>query len=642
MPASLAVVLALKRSALRRRSGRDRSDRDQDLIVRLPFGRNFHLKKCLHIAAGRFEKTRATRNRQGETHNLTREGEPRLLLESALLGVVGALSARAFMWMLHLSDRFLLYGIARYRPPYFSSDGSFSAQTIGPHGLWWVPAVTTLGGLLSGILVYRFAPEAEGHGTDTAVDAFHRKEGIIRSRVPLIKMVASAITIGSGGSAGREGPIALIAAGLGSAYARIAHRPEKERRLLLLVGMAAGLSAIFRSPMGTGVFAIEVLYGNMEFEVGALLYTMLSSGVAYALNGAFIGFHPLFSVPVVPSPAFSDYAAYAILGLGAGIIATALPQVFYYIRDGFRSLPIPSWTKPAIGGLCVGLIALRLPQVLGGGYGWIQLAIDGKLTLFVLLALIFAKMFAFAFTVSSGGSGGVFAPSLFVGAMLGGSFAILMHQIPAVFVIVGMAAVFGAAARVPIATMLMVTEMTGGYSLLVPAGMAVMIAYLLQGRLASALKYRSLYEGQVPTREDSPAHYLEQIQVGLQLLGKKDLPLMDELGHVDLLRLLRSRIRFDLPGDRQLTMGIVKDDSPIAGQTLRSLYQRLRLEDFEVVAIRRREHVLLPHPDTILQPNDRAIIVVSQRAQERLAKYLMPVPELDESAGQSPEGQSAA
>ncbi len=546
------------------------------------------------------------------------------------------------MWMLHICNRLLLYGIARYRAPDITAGGSVVAQSIGSHGLWWIPIVTTLGGLVSGILVYRFAPEAEGHGTDTAVDAFHRKEGIIRARVPPIKMVASAITIGSGGSAGREGPIALITAGLGSVYARIAHRPEEERRLLLLAGMAAGLSAIFRSPMGTGVFAIEVLYGNMEFEVGALLYTMLSSGVAYALNGAFIGFHPLFRVPVVPMPAFADYAAFVVLGLGAGIIATVLPQVFYYMRDFFRELPIPAWSKPAIGGLCVGLIALRLPQVLAGGYGWIQLAIDGKLTLFVLLILIVAKMFAFAFTVSSGGSGGVFAPTLFVGAMLGGSFAILLHQLPAVFVIVGMAAVFGAAARVPIATMLMVTEMTGGYYLLVPAGMAVMIAYLLQGRLASALKYRSLYEGQVPTRQDSPAHYLEHIQVALQLLGKKNLPMMDELGHLDLLRLLRSRIRFDLPGGRQLTMGIVKEDSPIVGQTLRSLYQKLGQEDFEIVAIRRREHILLPHRDTLLQPNDRAIMIVSQAARAPLEKYLAPAPEAEEGGEESPETQSAA
>lgn len=569
-----------------------------------------------------------------------REGEPRLLLESVLLGIVGALGAQLFMWLLRACNYLFLYKLAGYVPPGIER-GSALHQTVGPHGLWIVPVVTTIGGLLSGILVYHFAPEAEGHGTDTAVDAFHRKEGLIRARVAPIKMLASAITIGSGGAAGREGPIALIAAGLGSVYARLAHRSEEERRLLLLAGMAAGLSAIFRSPMGTGVFAIEVLYGRMEFEVGALLYTMLSSAVAYTVNGAFVGFRPLFKVPAIPTPAFSDYASYAVLGLVAGLVATVLPQVFYYIRDLFRLLPVPLWTKPAIGALGVGLLALRLPQVLGGGYGWIQLAINGELTLFLLLGLVFAKIIAFALTVSSGGSGGVFAPSLFVGAMLGGSFAILLHQLPAVFVIVGMASVFGAAARVPIATMLMVTEMAGGYHLLVPAGLAVMISYLLQVRLSSFVKYRSLYEGQVPARQDSPAHYLEQIQVALNLLGRRNIPLMDKLGHLDLLRLLRSRVRFDLPGNRQLTMGLLKEDSPLVGKRIQMLYEQLNLHDFEIVAIMRQEHVLLPHPSTLLEAKDRLILIASQAAQEPLTKYIAPIPQIEEGGMQAPVSDAA-
>jgi len=569
-----------------------------------------------------------------------REGEPRLLLESAFLGIAGALGAQLFMLLLRACNYIFLYKLAGYIPPGLGG-GSSLRQTVGPHGLWIVPAVTTIGGLLSGILVYQLAPEAEGHGTDTAVDAFHRKEGLIRARVAPIKMLASAITIGSGGAAGREGPIALIAAGLGSVYARLAHRSEEERRLLLLAGMAAGLSAIFRSPMGTGVFAIEVLYGRMEFEVGALLYTMLSSAVAYTVNGAFVGFRPLFKVPAIPTPVFSDYASYAFLGLAAGLVATLLPQVFYHLRDLFRLLPIPLWTKPAIGGLGVGLLALWLPQVLGGGYGWIQLAINGGLTLFLLLALMFAKTLAFALTVSSGGSGGVFAPALFVGAMLGGSFAILLHQLPAVFVIVGMAAVFGAAARVPIATMLMVTEMAGGYHLLVPAGLAVMISYLLQVRLSSFVKYKSLYEGQVATRQDSPAHYLEQIQVALNLLGRRNLPLMDKLGHLDLLRLLRSRIRFDLPGNRQLTMGLIKEDSPLIGKTIRMLYEQLNIHDFEVVAIMRREHVLLSHPSTLLEPKDRVILIASQAAQEPLTKYIAPISQIEEGGVQAPVSNAA-
>ena len=332
------------------------------------------------------------------------EGEPRLLLESAVLGVIGALAAQLFMAMLRLCNYVFLYAIAGYRAP-GAEPGASLSQHIGPHGLWLIPVVTTLGGLISGFIVYRFAPEAEGHGTDTAVNAFHREEGIIRPRVAPLKMIASAITIGSGGSAGREGPIALITATLGSWYARLAHRSEDQRRLLLLAGMAAGLAAIFRSPMGTGVFAIEVLYGTMEFEVGALLYTMCSSAVAYAVNGLFVGYQPLFHFAPSGTPTLTDYLWYGALGILAGVVATFLPVVFYRVRDYFRSIPVPLWTKPAIGGLAVGLLATWLPQVLQGGYGWMQLAIDGKLALGLLLILILGKTFAFACTVSSGGSG---------------------------------------------------------------------------------------------------------------------------------------------------------------------------------------------------------------------------------------------
>ncbi|MEO6817769.1 MAG: chloride channel protein [Edaphobacter sp.] len=566
---------------------------------------------------------------------VTAEGEPRLLLESALLGVAGALSARIFVWMLRLCNRLLLVHLAGYSAPGVGS-GQTLVQQIGSHGLWLIPAATTLGGLLSGILVYRLAPEAEGHGTDTAVNAFHRQESLIRPRVAPVKMVASAITIGSGGAAGREGPIALITAALGSYYASLTHHTEQERRLLLLAGMAAGLAAIFRSPMGTAVFAIEVLYGNMEFEVGALLYTMLASAVAYSINGLFVGFAPLFRIPLIQPPHLSSYAAYAALGVAAGLVGVLLPEVFYRVRDLFRWLRVPVWTKPAVGGLALGLLALCLPQVLGGGYGWVQLAMDGHLALHLMLLLIFAKMAAMSFTVSSGGSGGVFAPSLFVGAMLGGAFAVILHQIPAVFVVVGMAAVFGAAARVPIATMLMVTEMTGGYHLLLPAGIAVMIAYLIQIRLSTFLKYRSLYEGQVPTRQDSPSHYLEHIQIALSLLGKRNLPVMDKVGHLDLLRLVQSRVQFDLPGGKELTLGLVRESSPLVGERVGELYRQLDHFEFEVIAILRREHILLPHPDTLIQINDRLMLITTPQAREPLAQFLAPLPQMQEGGMQSP------
>jgi CIC family chloride channel protein len=266
----------------------------------------------------------------------------------------------------------------------------------------------------------------------------------------------------------------------------------------------------------------------------------------------------------------------------------------------------------------VGLLALKLPQVLGGGYGWIQLAMRGELALKLLLILVGAKLLAFALTVSSGGSGGVFAPSLFVGAMLGGAFATLFHQPPAIFVVVGMAAVFGAAARVPIATMLMVTEMAGGYQLLVPAGSAVMVSYLLQVQLSRGLRYGSLYEAQVPFREDSPAHYLDHIRVALTLLGQRKLSAIDKVGHLNLLRLLRSKVRFDLPAGRQLQMGVLVPGSQFVDRSIGDLYVQLGRDDVEIVALIRREHFVLPHPDTLLQGNDRLILICTAASREGL------------------------
>ena len=311
------------------------------------------------------------------TVQVTNEDKPRLLLDSLVLGIIGGVSAQVFTWMLRASQKLFLGWMAGYTPPGVPTDGGLLHQVVGPHGLWLIPLVTTLGGLLSGALVYGLAPETEGHGTDTVVKALHFTGGTLRARVGPIKMLASAITIGSGGSAGREGPTALIAASFGSIYATWLKRTERERRLIVMMGMAAGLSAIFRSPIGTAIFAVEVFYSSVEFEAEGLLYCMLSAIVAYAVNGAFVGWQPLFAVPTLYAPTrIESYGWYILLGAASGIVGTILPEFFYRMRDGFHALPIPAWLKPSVGGLIVGLIALRLPQVLGGGYGWIQQAIN--------------------------------------------------------------------------------------------------------------------------------------------------------------------------------------------------------------------------------------------------------------------------
>ena len=543
----------------------------------------------------------------------------KLLLDTVLLGVVGALSAQAFMLLLRWSQALFLGWMAHL-------PGGGAVIPFGGHSRWLIPIATTLGGLIAGLIVYTLAPEAEGHGTDAAVNAFHNLRGVIRARVPFVKMIASAITIGSGGSAGREGPTALISAGIASIYAKWRRRSEAETRLLLLVGMAAGLSAIFRSPIGTAIFAIEVLYSELEFESSALVFTLLGAIVAYAITGVFVGFQPLFQVPAnLPRPTAPDFGWYAIFGLACGVVATALPMSLYGVRDLFRRIPCKPHFKPAIAGSAVGLIAVAFPQLLGGGYAWIQTAIDGGLPALLLLSLAFGKIVTFSLTIGSGGSGGVFAPSLFTGAMLGGFLSAVFHQPPAAFAIVGMAAVFGAAARVPIATLIMVTSMTGGFHMFVAAALAVILSSLVQTLLSSSLRYKSLYEAQVPSRPYSPSHYMDHVRIALELLGRPDFSTSLDGRGLELVSLLNSGIPISLVEDKELRIGVLRAESPCAGRSVPSGCLGSHPE-VEFILILRAADALWPHSDVKLQAGDRLIAVASDAAWSELAEHLDSIP----------------
>lgn len=564
----------------------------------------------------------------------------RLLVDTILLGIVGALGAQAFLFLLRWCQTFFLGWVAQQ--PGLASGSSATSLPAELHRVWLIPLSTTVGGLLAGLIVYTLAPEAEGHGTDAAVNAFHNLRGVIRTRVPFVKMLASAITIGSGGSAGREGPTALISAGIGSIYAKRRGYSDEQTRLLLLVGMAAGLSAIFRSPIGTAIFAVEVLYDETGFESGALLFTMLGSIVAYAVNGFFVGFQPLFQVPSsLAAPRASDYGWYVVLGVVCGLVATILPVALYTVRDLFHAIPCRPHFKPAIGGLAVGLVALALPQVLGGGYSWIQSAINGGIPADLLLFLALGKIVTFALTIGSGGSGGVFAPSLFTGAMVGGFLGALFHQPPAAFAVVGMAAVFGGAARVPIATLLMVTEMTGGYHLLVAAALAVILSTLLQSLLSSFLKYKSLYEAQVPSRAYSPAHYLEQVRIALDLLRTRGLSSAWKGRGLELMSFLTSGVPVNLLDGKQIRIGVLRPKSPLAGQSIQAVGLERR-DDLEVILVLRGKGALWPRSDLKLEAEDRLVAVTSDNGWSSLADQIQDVAPASQVRGSSTPNRGAA
>ena len=543
--------------------------------------------------------------------------EYRLLLYSGLIGIVGGLGAQLFVWLLNLAERLLLVGIAGYQPP---EPGTLNPQSlVGPWGLWLIPVVTTLGGLLSGILVYTFAPEAEGHGTDAAVEAFHFKGGKIRPIVPLIKAIASAITIGSGGAAGREGPTAQISVGVGSIFADIMHLPDGDRRTLVLAGMAAGLAAIFRSPLGMAIFAVEILYSGMAFETEALIYTVIASVVAYAVNGLFVGWSPIFYFPQTVH--FTDPIAlvgYVILGVVAGVVGAIEPPIFYGIRDLFRSLKVPNHIKPAIGGLLMGLLAVAVPEIISTGYGWVQRAMTGGYIGWSLIFLALAKILAMSLTISSGGSGGVFGPNVYIGGMVGAWVAFVMDQVipgagfsPAAFAVVGMAAVFAGTARVPIATLIMVSEMTGGYGLIVPSMLATTIAFVVERTVSGNFRYPKLYEAQVELRTDSPTHHEGMLKAAFAVLERGPLVDLRNVTFPHLASLLRHGTPIPIHGGqgRLLTVNIGKR-SQLANGLIADIFEQF--PDLLAVAIIRDQQVQLPRGSTRLASGDQLLIAAGE------------------------------
>jgi CIC family chloride channel protein len=433
----------------------------------------------------------------------------RWLFLSSSIGIVAGLGSVIFYSSIEWCTQIFLGRIVGYMPPSPVGEG---ASTITPMLRPWIlPLVTTLGGAISGLIVFKLAPEAEGHGTDAAIEAIHKKRGFIRARIPAVKLLASAITIGSGGSAGREGPAAQISAGFGSLLGKWLDLDTQHRRIAIAAGIGSGIGSIFRAPLGGALLSAEILYIH-DLEVEALIPGLISSIVGYSIFGAFFGYTPIFGDQIqirFNHPIQLLY--YAILGLACGILGIIYAKSFYGIHNLFKKLVLPLWMKPALGGLLVGLMGLALPQCLHMGYGWVQIAMGPEsnlLPLWIILILPFAKILSTSFSISSGGSGGIFGPGMVIGGMLGASFWRLFHTMfvgmpsnPTPFVIIGMMAMFGGIAHAPLAVMLMVAEMTGNLSLLAPAMVAVAISTALAGD-------NTIYRSQVLDRASSPVHRL--------------------------------------------------------------------------------------------------------------------------------------
>lgn len=442
---------------------------------------------------------------------------------SGLIGVVAGLGAIVFQTLGQVIARFTLSEFAGWSPGEAAGEHILFEHAATAFSPVWLIVIMTLGGLVSGLLVYTFAPEAEGHGTDAAIDAFHHRRGFIRARIPLIKTIASAVTLGTGGSGGREGPIAQIGAGFGSYLATRLNLSAHDRRIMLAAGMGAGVGAIFRAPLAGALFAGEILYREAEIESEVIVPAAMSSIVGYSVYCMSLPadkrFLPLFgqAFPAPPGPVIEliPLALLAVVLVAVGILYI---KTFYGVHKLFKKLPGPPHIRPAIGaamagGLGLGLLHLsggdhRVLAVLSTGYGSLQQALNPAATISIglLLTIAFGKIITTSLTISSGGSGGVFGPSMVIGGCVGTATGQFLHGLmpaivtsPTTYGIVGMAGFFAGCAHAPFSTIIMVSEMTGNYNLLLPTMWVSTLCFLLS-------RPWTLYIKQVPTRLESPAH----------------------------------------------------------------------------------------------------------------------------------------
>jgi len=384
----------------------------------------------------------------------------RLEILSMIAGAISGLAAVSLDFAIEVFRDFLEYLESTY--------------VLGPLDIGLILA-PTVGGLLSGIITWRIAPEVRGHGIPNVLESFLHREGLIRPRVPVARILSSGGLIGLGGSAGREGPIGQVGAGLGSFLAQLFKLPVRPRRILLISGLSAGISAAFDAPLGGVLFGIEVLTGSVHALelIPAFLASISAVSVSWTLRGA----EPIISIPELPLPTPVELLFLLGLGFTTAVISKVWVDALYGAEDRFRDLRIPEWLKPAIGGLGTGLIAYWSLGwgIMGPGFDGLNRILSGQGWIEFLIMLAFLKLLATSLSIGSGGSGGIFTPTLFIGAAVGGAYGQLLHNLnpalfphPELFAVAGMAAHFTAAARAPLTAVVLVTELARSY-VLIPA-----------------------------------------------------------------------------------------------------------------------------------------------------------------------------
>jgi CIC family chloride channel protein len=402
-----------------------------------------------------------------------------LLVFANIIGIGAGFGAVLFRWL-----------IALFQKLFFVKGG----QVLSFMGSYYVILIPAIGGLIIGFLIHRFARETKGHGVPEVMLAVATAGGKIRPRVAAMKAIVSSICIGSGGSVGREGPIVQIGSALGSTLGQVFRMSEDKTRILVACGAAGGIAATFNAPLAGIFFALEVILS--EYGTRYFASVVLSAVTATVISRTFLGANPAFATPPYELLSAWDLLFYFILGFLAAFTGLVFIRLLYKCEDLFDAWRVPEFVKPAAGGLILGEIGYFFPQIFGVGYPSIELVLNGQLGALIVLALIFLKILATSLTLGSGGSGGVFAPSLFIGVMLGSSYGSLIHSLfpalpisPGAFALVGMGAVFAGAAQAPISAILILFEMTGDYKIILPLMVTSVISTLVVRNLSKDTIY---------------------------------------------------------------------------------------------------------------------------------------------------------
>ncbi|PIO06871.1 hypothetical protein COT47_02385 [Candidatus Woesearchaeota archaeon CG08_land_8_20_14_0_20_43_7] len=407
-----------------------------------------------------------------------------LFLISAVIGLLGGLGAVVFRELIAILGRFFFDVLL---PAVSYNIYGYNAGII---------LIPVAGALIVGPLVHFFARETKGHGVPEIIEAQRCKGGFIRTRVAFVKVIVSSLTIASGGSAGREGPIAQIGASIGSLLGRFYFKTKKYTRLCVSCGVAAGISATFNAPLGGVLFAMEVTSVQHNFITSIPL--LIASVIGNVVTSVFFGFSPAFTAPHYSFTSLSEIPFYIICGIMFGLLAMFWSKTFYGIEDIFEKLRFPPYLKPALGAFFVGIIGMFTfgHGIMGVGYEEINAALAGKIPILILILLGLLKMIATSSTLGSGSSGGIFAPSLYIGAMFGAAFGLFSHNLfpevitqPAAFAFIGMGALFAGACRTPVTTIIMIPELTNNYNFFIPMIITASLSYIV----ASLLMDNSMY-----------------------------------------------------------------------------------------------------------------------------------------------------